>query len=186
MMSTCKDPSESKNTVTKFFHAEDAVLNFFYFGEFAGCHSICCLFVSDSKWCSQDSSTLTVLARKLSLQLLYCSKHSLRTVFRVSLRAAVNIFRTHLAQTFFNCNCFNILHTLASPTTTRSYNSFTVTHLSTKSRMIMRCTFSGFLCIVRFVAARKILNVNMPQWHMYHIRKVSTAYSNKITFNSVF
>ena len=91
------------------------------------------IFASGSKWCNQVSYPITFLARKSSAPFSYCSKRSLHTVSLVSLWVFVNIFRTHLAQNFLNCNCFNILHTLSSPIPTCCDNSFTVTRLSVKS-----------------------------------------------------
>ena len=76
--------------------------------------------------------------------------------FPVSLWASTIIFRTHLAQIFFKCSCFNILHTLASPSPIWSDNSFTVKHLSAKIRLLMPCALS------EVYPARKVQIIGVP------------------------
>ena len=74
MTFTSKIPSTLRKTTAITFPAEDGVLNFPFLGKFAWCHSTDCFLICGSKWCSQVSSPITILARKSSLPIPYCSK----------------------------------------------------------------------------------------------------------------
>ena len=97
-------------------------------------NSIDYLFVS-------GSTPVTILARK--------SSHHSRIVTKFAAHCFPDLFvgirqypKNHPSTNLLNCNFFNILHTLASPTLTWRDNSFTVTRLSVKINLLMRCALS--------------------------------------------
>jgi hypothetical protein len=65
----------------------------------------------------------------------------------IQVLGSASILRTHLAQTFVNPNCFNILHTLGSPVPSWTDIPFTVACLSSKTISLTRCTLLG-VCVV--------------------------------------
>ena len=123
-------------------------------------HSIDCLFVSGSKWCSQVSNPITIFAIKSSPPFSYSSRNPLHTVFRVSLWQYVNIVGTQLTQ-FFSTSTVSILcnHSFLLFPLAVKIHSYTVVSQNQVANAILTLRS---LCNVRSAAVRKIRNIGVP------------------------
>jgi len=73
--------------------------NFFLGVNDRWCHSIDCLFVSESQWWTQVSSQLIILDRKASPYFSLLWRSSAQMFLQAVLRSMMSIFSTHLTQT---------------------------------------------------------------------------------------